>query len=145
MSSLFPAGANHTSTGEFILWGYVCNPMSLSRRGRGTQAVVATLKRPPPCKADQCRPLAASDPSQIRISKSEIVLALLGLPTLRVGPRFRNKFERQIPKRSRQQPGGVHGFGHLNFDHLTLFRISCLGFRIFHFLYKSQRSPHLGF
>ncbi len=48
MSSLFPAGANLASTGEVILWGYVCNPMRLSRRGRGTHAMVATLKRPPP-------------------------------------------------------------------------------------------------
>jgi hypothetical protein len=49
-SSLFPAGANLTSTGEVILWGYVGNPMRLSRRVRGTQAVVATLKRPHPPK-----------------------------------------------------------------------------------------------
>jgi hypothetical protein len=48
MSSLFPAGANLTSTGAVILWGYVCNPMTLLRRGRGTHAMVATLKRPPP-------------------------------------------------------------------------------------------------
>ena len=47
ISNLFPAGANPASTGEVILWGYVCNPMRLSRRGRGTQAMVATLKRPP--------------------------------------------------------------------------------------------------
>jgi hypothetical protein len=46
--NLFPAGANLASTGEVILWGYVCNPMMSSRRGRVTQAMVATLKRPPP-------------------------------------------------------------------------------------------------
>ena len=48
ISSLFPAGANLASTGEVILWGYVCNPMSLRRRARGNHAMVATLKRPPP-------------------------------------------------------------------------------------------------
>ena len=48
MLNLFPAGANLTSTGEVILWGYVCNPMMLLRRGSGTEAMVATLKRPPP-------------------------------------------------------------------------------------------------
>jgi hypothetical protein len=48
MSSLFPAGANLASTGEVILWGYVYNPLRLSRRGIGTHAMVATLKRPPP-------------------------------------------------------------------------------------------------
>jgi len=31
--NLFPAGANLASTGEVILWGCVCNPMRLSRRG----------------------------------------------------------------------------------------------------------------
>jgi hypothetical protein len=46
-SSLFPAGANLTSIGEVVLWGYVCNPMRLSRRVGGTHAMVATLKRPP--------------------------------------------------------------------------------------------------
>jgi hypothetical protein len=46
--SLYPAGANLASTGEVILWGYLCNPMTLLRRGIGTQAMVATLKRPPP-------------------------------------------------------------------------------------------------
>jgi hypothetical protein len=50
MLSLFPAGANLASTGEVFLWGYVCNPMRLSRRGRGTHAMVATLKRPPPAR-----------------------------------------------------------------------------------------------
>ena len=48
ISNLFPAGANLASTGEVLLWGYVCDPMRLSRRGRGTHAMVATLKRPPP-------------------------------------------------------------------------------------------------
>jgi hypothetical protein len=60
MSNLFPVGAKLTSTGEVILWGYLDDLMSLRRRVRGTQAMVATLKRPPPCKADQRRPLAAS-------------------------------------------------------------------------------------
>ena len=60
ISNLFPAGANPASTGEVILWGYLCDPMSLLRRIRGTHAMVATLKRPPPCEADQRRPLAAS-------------------------------------------------------------------------------------
>ena len=46
--NLFPAGAKPASTGEVILWGYLDDPMSLWRRGRGTQAMVATLKRPPP-------------------------------------------------------------------------------------------------
>jgi len=50
ISNLFPAGANLASTGEVILWGYVCNPMRLLRRGRGTHAMVATLKRPPPAR-----------------------------------------------------------------------------------------------
>jgi hypothetical protein len=48
--NLFPAGANLASTGEVILWGYVCNPMTLLRRGRGIHAVVATLKRLPPAR-----------------------------------------------------------------------------------------------
>ena len=48
ISNLFPAGAKPASTGEVILWGYVDDPMSLPRRGRGTLAMVATLKRPPP-------------------------------------------------------------------------------------------------
>jgi len=48
MLSLYPAGANLGLAGEVILWGCVCNPMRLSRRGRGTHAMVATLKRPPP-------------------------------------------------------------------------------------------------
>ena len=50
ISNLFPAGANLASTGEVILWGYVCDPMRLRRRGRGTHAMVATLKRPPPAR-----------------------------------------------------------------------------------------------
>jgi hypothetical protein len=28
----FPAGANPASTGEVILWGYLCNPMSLREK-----------------------------------------------------------------------------------------------------------------
>ena len=48
--NLCPVGANLSSTGEVILWGYVCDPMRLSRRGRCTQAMVATLKRPPPAR-----------------------------------------------------------------------------------------------
>ena len=48
MLNLFPAGANLTSIGEGRLWGYVCNPMTLLRRGSGTEAMVATLKRPHP-------------------------------------------------------------------------------------------------
>jgi hypothetical protein len=48
--SLFPAGAKLTSTGEVILWGYLDDPMRLSRRSRGTQEMVATLKRPPPAR-----------------------------------------------------------------------------------------------
>src|SRR5512134_2399163 len=48
ISNYFPAGANLASTGEVILWGYVCDPMSLWRRGRTPHAMVATLKRPPP-------------------------------------------------------------------------------------------------
>ena len=63
--NLFPAGANLTSTGEVVLWGYVCNPMRLLRRSRGTQAMVATLKRPPPGPASrgrrQGRSLGAAD------------------------------------------------------------------------------------
>jgi hypothetical protein len=48
--NLSPAGANLTSTGDVILWGYVCNPMTFLRRGRGTHAMVATLKRPIPAR-----------------------------------------------------------------------------------------------
>ena len=50
ISNLFPAGANPASTGEVIFWGYLDDPMSLRRRGRGTHAMVATLKRPPPAR-----------------------------------------------------------------------------------------------
>ena len=50
MSNLFPVGAKLTSTGEVILWGYLDDPMSLRRRVRGTQAMVATLKRPTPAR-----------------------------------------------------------------------------------------------
>ena len=37
---------------EGILWGYVCNPMRLSRRGRGSHAMVAKSQAHPgslPC------------------------------------------------------------------------------------------------
>jgi hypothetical protein len=51
--NLFPAGANLTSIGEVILWGYLDDPMSLRRRGRGTHAMVATLKRLPPRAASE--------------------------------------------------------------------------------------------
>ena len=56
MSSLVPAGANLTSTGEVILWGCVCNRMRLLRRVRGTHTMVATLKRPPPGVSPSSRP-----------------------------------------------------------------------------------------
>ena len=55
MSSLFPAGAKPASTGEVILWGYVSDPMMLLRRGRVIQAMVATLKRPPPAGRLGCK------------------------------------------------------------------------------------------
>ena len=32
MLNYFPAGANLASTGEVILWGYVCDPMSLREK-----------------------------------------------------------------------------------------------------------------
>jgi hypothetical protein len=48
--NLFPVGANPASTGEVIFWGYLDDPMILRRRGRGTHAMVATLKRPPPVR-----------------------------------------------------------------------------------------------
>ena len=50
ISNLCQAGANPASTGEVILWGYLDDLINLSRRGRGTQAMVATLKRPPPAR-----------------------------------------------------------------------------------------------
>ena len=50
ISNLCQAGANPASTGEVILWGYLDDLINLSRRGRGTHAMVATLKRPPPAR-----------------------------------------------------------------------------------------------
>jgi hypothetical protein len=44
------AGAKLPSTGEAIFGGFLNDLMSLLRRGRGTQAMVATLKRPPPAR-----------------------------------------------------------------------------------------------
>ncbi len=73
--SLRSAGANLTSIGEVLLWGYVDDPMSLrekatkmafsieeapcgrtgffTRRGRSTHVMVATLKRPPRMRRPQ--------------------------------------------------------------------------------------------
>jgi len=62
ISNLFPAGAKPASTGEVILWGYVDDPMSLPRRGRGTHEMVATLKRPPPARRPQGTPYQAALP-----------------------------------------------------------------------------------
>ena len=80
MSNLFPAGANLSSTGEGMPWGYVCDPMTLCEKATGLAFSIeeapcestALLHAPwqndsrdgcdsketTPCKADQRRPLA---------------------------------------------------------------------------------------
>jgi hypothetical protein len=47
------AGAKLTSTGGVIFWGCLSGLMNLSRRVKGTQEMVATLKRPPPAGRPQ--------------------------------------------------------------------------------------------
>jgi hypothetical protein len=54
-----PAGANLASTGEVILWGCVCDPMSLSRRwrsnsGSGCDSEETTPRRRPPGIVRNC-------------------------------------------------------------------------------------------
>jgi len=55
--------------------------------------------------------------NQVRISKSEI----------------RDKHETKKIRKFKTRKGEIRRFGHLNFEHWILYRISCFEFRIFNF------------
>jgi len=55
-------------------------------------------------------------------------------------PNFEKNSKLQCSNVQNKSPA-AYGFGHLNFGHWVLFRISCFGFRIFNFTSACEDAP----